>query len=107
MFGYACYDTDFLMLAAIYYANALAKKLHDASCKNNILQHDAKTQATVSYENGKFKDITNIIISTQHIVSASQKEIENLIINDVIKKTIPSSIMNKDIIFLVNPSGRW
>ena len=100
MFGYACYDTDVLMLAAIYYANALAKKLHDASCKNNILQHDAKTQATVSYENGKFKDITNIIISTQHIVSASQ-------INDVIKKTIPSSIMNKDIIFLVNPSGRW
>ena len=33
MFGYACYDTDVLMLAAIYYANALAKKLHDASCK--------------------------------------------------------------------------
>lgn len=107
MFGYACNDTDVLMPAAIYYANALAKKLHDVSCKSKILRPDGKTQVTVSYENGKFKDIKNIIISTQHIASVSQKEIENLIINDVIKKTIPSSIMNRDIIFLVNPSGSF
>ena len=106
MFGFACDDTEVLMPAAIYYANTLAKRLHDVSKTNTLLKPDGKTKVTVEYKNGIFKDIKNIIISTQHSKDATQEQIEDIVINEVIKPVISSEYL-VDTEILINPSGSF
>lgn len=107
MFGYACDDTEELMPAAIYYANLLAKKLHEVCEKSKILKPDGKTQVTVLYKNGVLSEITNIVVSTQHIEGVQQEEIKKLIMDEVIYKTIPMNLLTKNTVYLINPSGSF
>lgn len=107
MFGYACEDTDVLMPAAIYYANKLAKKLYEVSKNSVILRPDGKTQVTVEYINGIFKRISNIVVSVQHIDTATQDEIRSLVIKKVIEESIPKEYIDNNTTYLINPSGSF
>lgn len=107
MFGYACDDTDNYMPAAIEYAHQLAKRLSDVRKKNAILQPDGKTQVTVEYENGCIKRIHTIVISTQHVLEATQDEIADLLMREVITPVIPDQLLDEDTIYLINPSGSF
>lgn len=107
MFGYACDDTENLMPAAIDYAHKLAKRLSDVRRKSDILLPDGKTQVTVEYENDKVKRIDTIVISTQHIKEATQEEITDLVMNEVIKPVINENLIDEDTIYLINPSGSF
>ena len=107
MFGYACDDTDNYMPAAIEYAHKLAKRLSDVCRGNALLLPDGKTQVSVEYENDKIKRIDTIVVSTQHVAEASQQQIADIVMKDVITPVIPDELLDEDTIYLINPSGSF
>lgn len=107
MFGYACDDTDNYMPAAIEYAHKLAKRLSEVRRNSSILLPDGKTQVSVEYENDKIKRIDTIVVSTQHVASASQQEIADLVMKEVITPVIPDELLDENTIYLINPSGSF
>ena len=107
MFGYACDDTDAYMPAPIYYAHKLAKRLSEVRRTSDILLPDGKTQVTVEYENDQIKRIHTIVVSTQHIAQASQQQIADIVMNEVISPVIPDELLDEETIYLINPSGSF
>lgn len=107
MFGYACDDTDNYMPAAIEYAHKLAKRLSEVRRNSSILLPDGKTQVSVEYENDKTKRIDTIVVSTQHVASATQQEIADLVMKEVITPVIPDELLDENTIYLINPSGSF
>ncbi|MBK7980635.1 MAG: methionine adenosyltransferase [Ignavibacteriae bacterium] len=112
MFGYACDQTPELMPMPIIYAHKLVKKLADIRKKNKklmpYLRPDAKSQVTVEYgENNKPLRVDAVVVSTQHDAKVSQKRIKDDVIKHVIKKVIPSKLLDKNTKYFVNPTGRF
>ena len=109
MFGFACDETPELMPAPIMYAHKLGRqltKLRKAG-KANWLRPDAKSQVSVQYINDKPVKITNVVISTQHAASASNKTIRDFITKQVIQKVLPKKMLSRDTQILINPTGRF
>jgi len=118
MFGYACDETDVLMPLPIHLSHRIVEKLAEMreSGKYNWLRPDAKSQVTVAYENEKPVGIHTIVVSTQHDESVLDGKGPNavfsnaakkLIIANAIKPCIPANLWNDDIIFHINPTGRF
>ncbi len=108
MFGYACNETDEFMPATISFSHKLLKKLSEVRRAKTVpfLRPDAKSQVTVEYRGGQLKRVDTVVISTQHTPEVSQKELEAYVIEEVIKKVIPSHLLDKTR-YLVNPTGRF
>src|SRR5690606_13838681 len=87
MFGYATNETSVLMPAPIYYAHRLVEK--QAQLRKNGTHKwsrpDAKSQVTLRYENGKPVAVDAVVLSTQHSPDASQKEIREAVMEEIIK----------------------
>lgn len=109
MFGFACDETENYMPFAIDMAHKLAKKLTDVRKSKEIpfLRPDGKTQVTVEYENDKPKRIENILISTQHNSDIELAELKKEIIDKVIKKVIPTNMLDDKTNIYINPTGRF
>ena len=91
----------------IYYAHKLARQLTKVRRQNPILKPDGKTQVSVEYENDEIKRIDTIVVSTQHIASATQEEIRELIMNEVIKPSINAKYLDENTKYFINPSGSF
>lgn len=114
MFGYATNETEpyikgIYMPLPIALAHKLAYRLSFARKNNEItyLRPDGKTQVTVEYENGKPLRVHTIVISTQHNPDISQKQIEEDMIELIIKKVIPPTLLDEQTRYLINPTGRF
>lgn len=108
MFGFANRDTDALMPAPIYYSHKLLENLSDLrhSGKLNWLRPDAKSQVTINYVDGKPTNVDAIVISTQHAPGMTHKQIEEAVIEECIKKTIPANLLGNPKYF-INPTGKF
>ena len=109
MFGYACTETDVLMPMAIDYSHRLVKKQSEVRKSGQLdwLRPDAKSQVTVRYVDGKPASIDTVVLSTQHGEEISHKQLEEAIIEEVIKPVLPADMINADTQYLVNPTGRF
>ena len=109
MFGYACDETENYMPYAIDMAHKLSKRLTDVRKNKDIpyLRPDGKTQVTVEYEDDKPKRIETILISTQHLNTASNEEIRKDIIEKVIKNVVPENMIDENTKIYINPTGRF
>ncbi len=109
MFGYAINETESLMPMTIDLSHKLAYRLSEIR-KNGtfpLLRADGKTQVTAEYKDGKLSRLDAIVVSTQHAEELSQKQIEEAIMEEVIKKTVPSHLIDKNTKFFINPTGRF
>ena len=108
MFGYACDETPELMPAAIYYAHRLVERQSQLRKDGRLpwLRPDAKSQVTLRYQNGRPVSVDTVVLSTQHAPEMGHKQIEEAVIEDIIKPVLPREWL-VDTKFLVNPTGRF
>lgn len=109
MFGYACDETENYMPYAIDMAHKLSKKLTEVRKEGIVpfLRPDGKTQVTVEYVNELPKRIETILVSTQHLDTASTEEVRKAVIENVIKKVVPENMMDENTKIYINPTGRF
>jgi S-adenosylmethionine synthetase len=109
MFGYACRETPQLMPAPIYYAHKILKVMSDArrSGETAALGPDAKSQVTVRYEDGKPVEVTQIVVSTQHLDEHLSSQDIQAIIQPYVQKALPPGWITKQTVWHVNPTGKF
>ena len=109
VFGYATNETKELMPLPIMLAHNLVKRLSECR-KNRILAYlrsDGKSQATVEYVDGKPKRVEAIVIAAQYVENVDKENMREDIINQVIKKVIPSSMLDEKTKYYINETGRF
>ena len=108
MFGYACDETPELMPAPIYYSHRLVERQSQLRKDGRLpwLRPDAKSQVTLRYVNGRPVSVDTVVLSTQHAPELSHKQIEEAVIEEIIRPVLPTEWI-KDTKFLVNPTGRF
>jgi S-adenosylmethionine synthetase len=109
MFGYACDETAELMPLPIVLAHKLAKKLADVRRTGELsyLRPDGKSQVTIEYETGKPVRIATVLIAAQHAPDIDTKQIKQDIIERVILPILPEELVDDEIKYYVNPTGRF
>ncbi|MCB0101986.1 MAG: methionine adenosyltransferase [Anaerolineales bacterium] len=109
MFGYACNETPTLMPMPIYLAHKLTRKQSELRKSGAIewLRPDAKSQVTIEYSNGQPKRIDTVLVSTQHAPEISQNELIEVVTEELIMKTLPENLVDKNLKVFVNPTGRF
>ena len=108
MFGYACDETPELMPAPIYYSHRLVERQSQLRKDGRLpwLRPDAKSQVTLRYVDGRPVSVDTVVLSTQHAPELSHKQIEEAVIEEIIRPVLPTEWI-KDTKFLVNPTGRF
>ena len=109
MFGYASNETDEFMPATISYAHKLLQKLSGHRRKGTVkyLRPDAKSQVTAEYKDGKLARIDAVVISTQHSEDVEHAELQQFVVEQVVKKVIPESLLDSNTKYHINPTGRF
>ena len=109
MFGYACNETPEMMPTAIMFAHRLGRELTKLRKSGVVswLRPDAKSQVSIRYENDKPVKVENVVISTQHAANVQHGAIKDFLIENVIKRVIPGSLMDDETKFYINPTGRF
>ncbi|MBU3657884.1 MAG: methionine adenosyltransferase [Rhodocyclaceae bacterium] len=109
MFGYACRETPTLMPFPIFYAHRIMQRQADLRRDGRLpwLRPDAKSQLTVRYVDGKPVAIDTVVVSTQHDADVTHKQIEEAVIEEIIKPVLPADMITDNIRYLINPTGRF
>jgi S-adenosylmethionine synthetase len=109
MFGYACNETDELMPLPIMLAHKLVKGLSCAR-RDGVLDYlrpDGKSQVTVEYEGRKPVRVDAVVISSQHREDVTNDQMRSDIVEKIINRVVPASLMDKNTKIYVNPTGRF
>jgi S-adenosylmethionine synthetase len=109
MFGYACDDTPELMPMPIVFAHKITKGLAEARRDGRLpfLRPDGKSQVTVQYADASPKNIHTVVVSTQHTPDVDYEKIREGVIEEVVKKVLPKKYFRGDVIYHINPTGRF
>jgi len=109
MFGYACNDTPELMPLPIALAHRITNDLTAARKRGDVdwLRPDSKSQVTVEFDGNRPVRIDTVVVSTQHGPKVAQKEIQDYVVNKIIKPLLPRDMVSKDITYHINPTGRF
>ncbi|WP_054033778.1 methionine adenosyltransferase [Desulfatitalea tepidiphila] len=109
MFGFATDDTPELMPMPIMYAHKLTQRLAQVRKIGilDFLRPDGKSQVTIEYENGTPLRVDTIVVSSQHIPEVGYDRLKEAIVEEVIKKVIPSDMIDGDTRYFINPTGRF
>jgi len=109
MFGYACDETPSLMPLPIYLAHRLMERQSELRKDGRLpwLRPDAKSQVSIRYVEGVPQHVDTVVISTQHHPDISHAQIEEAVIEEIIKPVISGDLLKDDVRYLVNPTGRF
>lgn len=108
MFGYASDETDVLMPAPITYAHRLVKRQAQERKNGTLpwLRPDAKSQVTFRYdEEGRPASVDAVVLSTQHNPEISQKDLQEAVMETIIKPVLPEEWLTAETKYFINPTG--
>lgn len=111
MFGYACRETPELMPAPIYYSHKILELLaaarHAHEGEAGKLGPDAKSQVTVRYVDGKPAEVTQIVLSTQHLDSSWDSAKVRSVVEPYILQALDGLPIANDCVWYINPTGKF
>jgi S-adenosylmethionine synthetase len=109
MFGYASNETESYMPLPIDLARKICWRAADLRLSGEIgwLRPDGKAQVTIEYQDDRPVRVHTVVASMQHDPNVTQKQIEKELIEKVVKPVLPPGLVDKGIIFHINPSGRF
>lgn len=109
MFGFACDETPELMPLPIALSHRLMRNLSALRRERKLefLRPDGKSQVTVRYADGHPVEVTAVVLSTQHKEGVGHNTIREVIIEELIKKTIPAELLTRGTAYHVNPTGSF
>jgi S-adenosylmethionine synthetase len=109
MFGYACNHTEELMPLPIALAHRITNRLTEFRFQRKVdwLRPDSKSQVTVEFDGDKPVRVDTVVVSTQHDPMVDQKAIREYLIPNVIEPVIPEELLNDDITYHINPTGKF
>ncbi len=109
MFGYACNHTPELMPLPISLSHRILNRLNEFRQKGKVgwLRPDSKSQVTVQFDGYTPVRIDTVVVSTQHGPDVSNKEIRRFIIEEIVEPVLPKDLVDKDLIYHVNPTGKF
>src|SRR5699024_1706628 len=64
-------------------------------------------QVTVRYEDQKPVAIDAVVVSTQHLDSATTDQVREAVMETTIKKVLPKELLHSGTKFHINPTGRF
>ena len=110
MFGYASSETEELMPAPILYSHKIVEELarlrKSDPKKYSYLRPDSKSQVSMLYRDGKPVAVKTVVVSHQHTPDMKIEDLTALV-KEVVRKVIPAKFLNDDIVYYVNPTGRF
>jgi S-adenosylmethionine synthetase len=108
MFGYATDESPEMMPLPILLAHKLTKGMADdrKAGKVDFLRPDSKSQVSLTYDGNDPKEVTAVVISTQHSPAADQKRITAYVREDLGPRTL-GQWWNSNLTLYVNPTGSF
>ncbi|MBQ0798093.1 MAG: methionine adenosyltransferase [Porticoccaceae bacterium] len=109
MFGYATNETEVLMPAPLYYSHRLVERQAQLRKKKILpwLRPDAKSQVTLRYEQGKPVAIDAVVLSTQHSPDISLANLQEAVMEEIVKPVLPAEWLHAGTRFHINPTGQF
>ena len=109
MFGYATNETEVLMPAPITYAHRLVERQAQLR-KHGVLpwlRPDAKSQVTLRYADGKPVAVEAVVLSTQHSPDILLPDLQEAVMEEIIKPILPAEWLTSDTLYHINPTGQF
>lgn len=109
MFGYASQETSVLMPAPITYAHRLVERQAEVRQSGELkwLRPDAKSQVTFLYRDNKPVGIDAVVLSTQHAPDITQDDLQEAVMEHIIKPVLPAEWLSDKTSYFINPTGRF
>jgi S-adenosylmethionine synthetase len=109
MFGYATNETDVLMPMPITLSHRLVKRQAEVRKSGRLrwLRPDAKSQVTVKYVDNRPAGIDAVVLSTQHAPGIAHKQLEEAVIEEIVKPVLPKEWLDKNTKYFINPTGAF
>jgi len=98
-----------LMPAAIHYAHRLVERQAQLRRDGRLpwLRPDAKSQVTLRYVDDKPHSVDTVVLSTQHAPDIAYDQLREAVIEEIIKPVLPKALLQGEVKYLVNPTGRF
>ncbi len=111
MFGYANKDTPSYMPLPISLSHAISEKSFDIRRSEELpyLRPDGKCQVTIEYNGRTPVRVHTVVVSLQHTpeMNDKQDQLKKDVIEKIVKKVIPSNLLDSQTIYHINPTGRF
>ena len=85
-----------------------SKPKYGRSGQLKFLRPDAKSQVTFRYDqNGVAQGIEAVVLSTQHDPDISLKDLQEAVMEEIIKPVLPANWLSNDTKYFINPTGNF
>jgi S-adenosylmethionine synthetase len=90
-------------------AHKLSRRLAEVRKKGilNFLRPDGKSQVTIEYVDWMPVRVHAVVVAAQHTPEVPQKELEEGIMEEVVKYVVPGDMITKDTKYFINATGRF
>ena len=108
VFGFATKETPELLPLPISLAHRVTRGLAEARKSGAVpwLRPDAKAQISVRYEQGKPVEVTDVVVSTQHVPGTPQEDIRAFVEGQLLPEAL-GAWHRQGIRLFVNPTGEF
>jgi S-adenosylmethionine synthetase len=109
MVGFACRETPELMPLPITLAHKLCRRLAQVRKDGTLpyLRPDGKSQVTIEYRRGVPRRVVSVVLGAHHDPGVERKMMERDLVEQVVKKTVPARLLDKETEYYINSAGQF